>query len=764
MSSYQIAQPADAAISSRAMKGALPLFALSLFMSALLLFSVQPMFAKMVLPSLGGAPGVWNTSMVFFQTVLLAGYAYAHFSVKLLGVRRQALLHLLVLSLAFIFLPISTAADAKPWVGQPELWLLWTLTSSLGLPFLAVAATAPLLQKWFSETGHVHAKDPYFLYGASNVGSLMALLGYPIFVEPFLALGEQSFTWMLGYGLLALLILACVFVARRGDGALPETSSVPSGAAPQTLAYPGWPQRLHWIVLALVPSSLLLGVTTHISTDVAAVPLLWVVPLALYLLTFVIVFSRKPLLRQEWMVRLQPLVLIPLLASFIWSFSVSIAAAVHLVAFFVTTMVCHGELARRRPDVAHLTEFYLWMSFGGMIGGFFAALIAPVVFNSVIEYPLMIVIACWLRPSQQDGGELSHVRRRKLLTDASLPILLFAAMALAFPYLGVGPSDLGMVGSFIVFVFFALVVYGFAERPLRYALGAAAVFLAITTIDQPTRMIDQERNFFGISRIAQSDDGQFNLLIHGTTLHGAQHVDPLKWEEPLTYYQRSGPIGEVFVGLTAAGRSPSKVGVIGLGVGTLACYREPGQNWTFFEIDPAMERIARDPNYFRYLSSCAENASVVIGDARLSLQSEAGGKYDLIVLDAFSSDAIPVHLLNREALALYEAKLAPGGIIAFHISNRTLNLAPIVSRLAENAGLSGRSKFSGMVNRATYKTGSSWIVLARSDADLAFLDVQVDDSGSKDENYVAWQDVSALPKGRLWTDDFSDILGALSWD
>ncbi len=757
MSSYKTAQPSGAVVLSRTLSGTLPLFTLSLFMSALLLFSVQPMFAKMVLPSLGGAPGVWNTSMVFFQTVLLAGYAYAHFSVKLLGVRRQALVHLAVLGLACLFLPIGFPADSKPWQGQPELWLLWTLTHSVGLPFLAIAATAPLLQKWFSETGHQHAKDPYFLYGASNIGSLIALLGYPVLIEPMLALGSQSYAWMLGYGLLAVLILICVWVV-RGRVSAPIQNDASTVPAIGSNLRPSWLQRAHWIVLALVPSSLLLGVTTHISTDVAAAPLLWVVPLALYLLTFVIVFARRPLLQHSWMLRLQPIVLIALLTSFVWPFDVFTAAAIHLVAFFVTTMVCHGELARRRPDVAHLTEFYLWMSFGGMVGGFFAALVAPVVFDTVIEYPLMIAVACLLRPFGKTNGPTSQGEYVKLLTDVVLPLLLFGAIVVAFPYFGREPSNIMVIGSFIVFVLLALMFYGFAERPLRLSLGVAAVFIATATFGQTNGIILQERNFFGISRIALSNDGAFRLLSHGTTLHGAQHVDPSKWRDPLTYYHRSGPIGQIFTGLSAAGRSPSQVGVIGLGAGTLACYHEAGQDWTFFEIDPAMERIARDPRYFRYLNSCAGDALVTIGDARLSLQGEVDGKYDLLVFDAFSSDAIPMHLLSREALALYQAKLAPGGLMAFHISNRTLNLAPILGRLAENAQLSGRFLKSENAGKNAYKNDSSWIVLARHDEDLAFLDRRADDT-----NTNPWLDVATQPKGRLWTDDFSNILSALVW-
>ncbi len=762
MSSYQTVQPADAAVPSRILSGVLPLFTLSLFMSALLLFSVQPMFAKMILPSLGGAPGVWNTSMVFFQTVLLAGYAYAHFSVKLLGVRRQALVHLVVLGLAFLFLPIELPADAKPWPGQPELWLLWTLTHSVGLPFLAIAATAPLLQKWFSETGHQHAKDPYFLYGASNIGSLIALLGYPFLVEPVLALGAQSYAWMLAYGMLSVLIVICCFVARRRTE--PPIAAEPSAvAASNAPPRPAWKQRFNWIVLALVPSSLLLGVTTHISTDVAAAPLLWVVPLALYLLTFVIVFARRPVLKQNWMLKAQQVLLLPLLASFIWPFDVLLAAVVHLAAFFVTTMVCHGELARRRPDVAHLTEFYLWMSFGGMVGGFFAALVAPVLFDSVIEYPLMIVIACLLRPVKREENGNADAGRAKLLADLGLPLILLGAMSISFFYWGSELSDFGAVVSFIAAVAFALAIYGFAAFPRRYALGVAAVFLVNSIFGHVDEVLDQERNFFGVSRVMKSEDGKFHGLLHGTTLHGAQYLDPSQWREPLTYYHHGSPIGQVFSGLASTGRSPSRVGAVGLGIGTLACYREPGQDWTFFEIDPAIERIARDEKYFRYMSRCAGDSPVILGDARLSLQSEENAAYDLLVLDAFSSDAIPVHLLTREAMALYESKLAPGGVIAIHISNRALDLRPIVGRLAEDAGLSGRWLKSGKVANEPAKTAGSWIVLTREDADLAFLDRQPGPLEINGQNESLWVDIATRPKGRLWTDDFSDILGALRW-
>lgn len=765
MASYQTTDSAGANSSGRGLAGILPLFALSIFLSALLLFSVQPMFGKMVLPSLGGAPGVWNTSMVFFQTVLLAGYAYAHFSVKFLGERRQAILHIVLLLSAFLVLPIGLPADSKPWPGQPEIWLLWTLAQSVGLPFVAVSATAPLLQKWFSRTGHPHAGDPYFLYGASNIGSLIALLGYPFLIEPVLALGDQSTAWMLGYGVLAVLIAASVLVALRRPALSEETTPLQHDREVEAVR-PAWPQKLRWIVLALVPSSLLLGVTSHISTDVAAVPLLWVIPLALYLLTFVMVFSRRPLLRHSWMLRLQPIVLIPLLASFIWPFGVAIAAPIHLIAFFVTAMVCHGELARQRPSVEHLTEFYLWMSFGGMLGGFFAALAAPMIFNAVVEYPLMVVLACLLRPFAETSEDLRGRNKRRVALDGLLPLLLFAALVLYLSSLEKGFSDLGLIGTFIVFQVLALSIYGFSARPIRLSLGLAAVFLAAAVTGQNAQILTQDRSFFGISRVAQSADGRFMLLTHGTTLHGAQNREAANLRDPLTYFHRDGPIGQVFSTLGSAGLSPATVGVVGLGAGSMACYREPGQAWTFYEIDPTMERIARDPAYFRYLPDCAADAAVVIGDARLSLQDAADGKYDLFVLDAFSSDAIPMHLLSREALALYETKLAPNGVMAFHISNRTLDLLPILARLAEDAGLAGRYQNYIMPHvgyEDDYKVGSQWVVLGRSEEDLAFLGSSSDLPKAEDAQGTGWRDLAAQPKGRLWTDDFSDILGALRW-
>ena len=401
-------------------------FTATLALSAVLLFWVQPMFAKMVLPLLGGTPAVWNTSMVFFQAVLLAGYAYAHFSTRLLDVRRQSLLHLILLVCAFVVLPIAVATDwSPPTEATPVIWLITLLLVSIGLPFFALSATAPLLQKWFSHTRHTDASNPYFLYAASNFGSILALLAYPVLFEPFLGLIEQSRTWTFAYGGLVVLMAACAYLLRRYFA--PDAQHRHHVAATDLKANVDWKLRLQWIILAFVPSSLLLGVTTHITTDVASVPLLWVMPLALYLLTFVIVFSKRPAIPHKWIVLIHAyLVLLFVIALYVPVLSIRVTLILHLGMFFVTAMLCHGELATHRPVASHLTEFYLWMSFGGVLGGGFNALLAPLIFSTNAEYPIAIVLACALRPTLAEG------RRGRWTLDIILPVLVGAVLLAIF--------------------------------------------------------------------------------------------------------------------------------------------------------------------------------------------------------------------------------------------------------------------------------------------------------------------------------------------
>lgn len=720
------------------------LYAATMLLSATLLFAVQPMFTKMVLPMLGGSPAVWNTAMMFFQMVLLAGYAYAHLTSRLLAWRRQAALHVTLLVLAFAALPIMPIAGWQPPTdGSQIFWLIGLCAASIGLPFFVVSANAPLLQRWFAASGHPSAADPYFLYGASNLGSIVALLAYPTLIQPILGLNGQSLAWTMGYGALVVLIGLCALAIRCQA----QTAQMaPARGHGDAAAPSSWRVRLHWIVFALVPSSLMLGVTTHISTDVAAVPLLWILPLTLYLLSFVVVFSRRPVLKHEWMVAALPHLAILVMLNLLgigrdWFYSLGL----HLTAFFVCAMVCHGELVKRRPAASGLTEFYLFMSVGGMLGGAFNALLAPLLFSSVIEYPIALVAVCMLRPARSMPGR--HWRN-----DLLLPALLLAALALPSLLPGFQIPDLGKFGNLAFLLVISLVVFSFKERSVRFALGLAASMFGITALTQHDETLAHERSFFGVHKVHSYADGSINLLLNGTTIHGAQYTDPAKRRTPLTYYHRAGPFGQLFDAY--AGQPQTQhTAVVGLGAGALACYRTPGQDWTFYEIDPVVVSIARDSGLFHYLADCAGDSPIVMGDARLSLRSAPAHRYGVIFLDAFSSDAIPIHLMTREALQGYLGKLADDGIVVFHISNRYLDLAPVVAGLAKDAGLAGRlQRYRPAAELTENRTSvpAELVVLSREDRYLSPLD----ESGK-------WKRLYSIPPAKPWTDDYSNIIGAI---
>ncbi len=720
----------------------LPLFMATIFLSSLLVFSVQPMFAKMVLPLLGGSPGVWNTAMLFFQIMLLLGYIYAHLTTRLLGIKWQAWLHVSVMALVCFFLPISIAQGWTPPVEEaPVLWLIGLFTVSVGLPFFAVATNAPLLQRWFSHTGHSAAADPYFLYGASNLGSILALLSYPLVFEPLLKSREQSSTWAWSYAVLVGLIVACgVTLWHRYTPASLPLTSVPQAAAELPVS---WARRLHWLALALVPSSLLLGVTMHITTDVAAIPLLWVLPLTLYLLTFVIVFARRPWLPHPWMVLAQPFFLIPIGLQQFGGLALNLVLP--LMVFFVTTMVCHGELAKRRPSTTHLTEFYLWMSLGGMLGGVFNVLVAPILFSSVFEYPLMLVLACLLRPPRKEHSKLLNAQ------DLFFPGILLALLGIPM-IMGVHPKDFGYIGFLIFFLTMGLATYSFRHRPFRFGLGIATILILTSLAGNQDQILTQERSFFGVNTVQRTEAGDFNLLVHGRTIHGAQHTEPTLWQEPLTYYHQEGPLGQL-LSMFQNERSIQHIAAIGLGTGTMACYQKPGQHWTYFEIDPSVVRLAQDTRYFHYLAECGSETNVVFGDGRLSLAKVPNSYYDLLILDAFSSDAIPVHLITREAFKLYFQKLKNEGILMFHISNANLELTGVIANLAEDAQLKGwvqRHREISEIQRENFHFISDWVVISRDPSALALL--------NKDSR---WESLVPDANSRVWTDDFSNILSAL---
>ncbi len=736
----------------------LPAFATTLFVSAGLMFLVEPMVAKMVLPRLGGSPAVWSTCLVFFQAVLLLGYTYAHLLTRLLSRPMQILVHVAVLlPLAALVLPLDLGAGAPPPGEAPALWLLMRLSLVAGLPVFAISATAPLLQRWFADLDHETAGDPYFLYAASNAGSLLALLAYPLLVEPALPLDRQATLWSCGFGAMALGIVLCatatVWHGRRAFDLAP----------PEIIAPTNPRERLTWIALAFVPSSLLLGVTTYITADVAAAPLLWVVPLILYLLTFILVFARRPPLRHATMVRVLPMLLIPLVITAAPGVSFTMALplilALHLGCFFVVGMVCHGELARRRPPAARLTEFYLFLSVGGVLGGAFNALLAPLIFSGPWEYPLALVAACLMKPATspvtRDHGRRGMARDRRLTWDIALPLALLGFMLLTrhvFAAISIGEgAGLSMRVVMMVFGIFipALALMSFSARRWRFALGIATCLL-VPVMTESADTIATYRSFFGIYRIVMMDQGHTRLLLHGTTLHGAESLLPGEETLPLSYYSHEGPFGRFFAAFAPG--AIQRVAVVGLGAGSLACYAQPGQDWTYYEIDPLVERLARDPHTFQFLAKCGNRPRVLLGDARLTLAAAPDGSYDVLVLDAFSSDSIPMHLLTREALALYLRKLAPGGTLLFHISSRTLDLRPVIGALAADAGVPARMMLDHPpAGTSVWRREAALVVaLAGHGGDLSRFD-----------RSEGWQDLPPAGTRSLWTDQRSDILRAI---
>jgi len=719
-------------------------FTAAIFLSAALLFAVQPLFAKMVLPKLGGTPAVWSVAMVFFQAMLLAGYAYAHALTKFVPGRVSVGVHLAVMVIAIFALPLGIAAG---WGGPPatgqEFWLLGLFAVSIGLPFFALSANGPLLQAWFARTGHPQAKDPYFLYAASNVGSFLALLAYPFLVEPFTHLPQQTWGWTIGFYILILLIAACGAFLLRSQDALPDIAT-DSGVKPT------WRDALIWIALAAVPSALLIAITAHISTDIAAAPFLWVVPLALYLATFVIAFQSRPLLPHRFVTFVAPVAVILLVVSLALGSAdqIVVLISLNLVGFFILALMCHGELARRRPPARYLTSFYLYLSLGGVIGGIFAGLVAQRLFSWVAEYPLLIIAAALCRP-----GLVWPPKRRELaflaVIAAGAAFAIYAAYVWGYEF-----TD----NAFNLSVAALLVLaFGFSHFVLTFAglIAASLVFVVLFGADAGKR--DFVRSFFGVHKVMESDGGQFRILKHGTIEHGAQrirdaHGRPITGRpKPITYYHDASPMVQGLVAAREKRGGPINVAVVGLGTGTLACQMKPGDQLTYYEIDPTVVRIAKDPKRFTFLSECAPDANIVIGDARLTLAAAPDGQYDILIVDAFSSDAIPTHLLTREAMAIFKEKIKPDGMILMHISNKHMTLAPVVAGVADANDMVSRANDSDEgYDDDNHIFGSMVVAVARRDEDfgeLAKKDGWVEQEPDEDE----W----------VWTDDYSNVIGAI---
>ncbi len=748
------------------------LWVVTVFIGSGLLFIAQPMIARMLLPRLGGAPAVWTTSVLFFQAVLLAGYGYAHW----LGRRprgKAVAIHAVLLLLPLGLLPfrlIDGAPVAAPLA--PELWLLEALVLAVGAPLFVLSAGAPLLQKWLSLTRAPAARDPYFLYAAGNAGSLLALCAYPLLVEPAVGLERQGSLWAWGYGAYTVLALACAARAwrARSESADAARDSPEAGDA----STPSTSRRWLWMALAAAPASLMLGVTSILTADMAAMPFVWVLTLGLYLLTFVLAFSPRPLLPPGLPARLIPIAAVVFMLVLMTKATEPLAVVLpaYLAAFFVAALACHTELFRLRPHPSHLTIYYALIGLGGALGGAFNALAAPVLFEGWTEAPLAFVAACLLVPRARPGsgkkgkqpGETAIQR-----SDFAIPIALGLStllLAKLGDFLGLSGQTRDVLAAGLP----VLLTYLGSERRLRFGLAVGAVLWA-GSLDTALRGRAQitDRSFYGIHRVTLTtswEDGKpvaFHQLYHGSTIHGAQRVEaagamPIEPREPLAYYATASPIGRLLRPPTAAGPTgapafPERVGLVGLGAGSLLAYAEPGQRWSVFEIDPLVQRIAEDGRHFSYVPEARRRGAdieVVLGDARLTLSS-ARGSFDLLVLDAFTSGTIPVHLLTREAFDLYEEKLAPDGVLAFHISNRHLDLAPLVRAMAKDVGLAAVIVDGPPADAASQELASRWAFLARSSEALRAR-------GFPSEGAPASESL-----GRVWTDDHSDVWSLFLW-
>jgi hypothetical protein len=837
------------------------LFAATLFVSASLLFMIQPMVAKMVLPLLGGSPAVWNACMVFFQALLLLGYLYAHHVAGKYEPKKQWAIHLVVLGLpigAFLLAvafgarhsPIAIAESLAPsGDSSPVLSVLALLAVAIAIPFFVISTSAPLLQKWFAYTGHPSARDPYFLYSASNFGSMISLLGYPLVIEPNMTIVGQAWLFAVGFGVLAVMIYFCGQAAANPIGVPPpaaargkqkgkgQHAAGEPALPPTTEPPPSWGRKLKWIVLAFVPSSLMLGVTFHMSTDIASIPLMWVIPLALYLVTFIIAFGRVPDWFRLVIGNLAPVMILLLIFVLISGVSpgMGIELMLHIVTFFAVALMCHYELARDRPSPQYLTEFFLLMSVGGMLGGVFNSLIAPMVFVHAYEYKLVLVIACLLVPrlvdekAEQELGPRSPQRRRIALAfDIIIPLLI----GVAFYYVSRMPYDsewyvrtrLNLherlhlsqetIEAILLFAVPVMVCFFFVDRPLRFALCAAAILGPITIREATRTAIHTERSFFGILKVEDFPGGKplrhgdsvirdsegkvlvaerykLRRLVHGTTLHGTQIVEHerhilddfqmvmpglIPWdavaitgtihayemrEQPLTYYHRTGPVGAMFRELyMRKGGADAKAdfGMVGLGTGSVSCYAFPGQRLTFYEIDPAVKKLVADTDqYFTYYQDAVRRGALMdirMGDARLKLKEDTDRKFALLLVDAFSSDAIPVHLLTREAVQLYLDRLTDDGILALHISNKYVKLEPVCAQIAADLGLVARLWSDGG-EKGLGKTASSWVVLARKDAHLGTLALPLEKQKEFGTEFVPLRVHKPMP---AWTDDYSDVM------
>jgi hypothetical protein len=725
------------------------LYTFSLFLSAFLLFLVQPMFAKMVLPFLGGTPQVWNACMVFFQFMLLAGYGYAHAMTTRAPYKFQRIFHFALTLAPLFFLPIAVPSVWQPDLNHPILSLLKLFTSSAAWPFLILSTTAPLLQKWFSYSDHPDAENPYFLYAASNAGSLSALLFYPIWIEPYFTLRQQSLFWTAGYAALCGALWLCGRAAQKSSAqkisaaaASQRQRQIQTGTAPRGI------EKARWIFWAFIPSSLMLGVTTYIATDIAPVPLIWILPLALYLLTFILVFSKRASGHLNFYLARFPfaVVILALLLASGATDPLLVTIPVHVISFFIIALYCHHRLAAYKPAPEFLTEFYFCMSLGGMLGGFFNAILAPVLFPVILEYPAAIVLSAFVWQGYMDQNPPKG--------KAYFLLAVFFAVTIA---------SFGFLYRFFEFdnLLWRAIAYGipcalcfyFRDYPKYFRL-LITFFLLIAMgsgyLNQ--NILAVKRSFFGVNIVRENED--FRFIKSGTTFHGMQSRKPEEKHLAYVYYHASGPIGQVFqVYNTFPQPEKRRIAMLGMGSGSTVTYGQERDHWTFYEIDRAVVDFASE--YFSFLKDAKASHDIVLGDARLMLNQAKDAELDMIIVDVFSSDAIPVHLLTKEALGMYLRKLKPEGVLAFHISNRYLDLQPVVAGLAAHFNLRGLAQYHkpGAEKMKDGISPSHWVVAAREGNPLI-------QELAKDSR---WQELKTEKAAPVWADDYSNIFRHIRW-